>query len=142
MTADPFGLHRFVTAQEPVLEAVRRELSAGLKHSHWMWFVFPQMRGLGRSPTALHFGLSGLAEARAYLAHPVLGPRLEECAALVNAQRGRSALAILGSPDDVKLHASMTLFALARPGASPFHDALEGFFGGQPHAATMRLLEG
>jgi uncharacterized protein (DUF1810 family) len=122
MTADPFGLHRFVAAQEPVMEAVRRDL--------------------GRSPTALHFGLSGLAEARAYLAHPVLGPRLEECAALVNAHCGRSAHAILGSPDDVKLHASMTLFALARPGASPFQAALEGFFGGQPHAGTMRLLEG
>lgn len=140
MTADPFDLGRFVAAQEDVLDAVRQELGAGLKCSHWMWFVFPQLRGLGRSATARHFGLSGLDEARAYLAHPLLGARLEECTGLVNGHRGRSAHAIFGSPDDLKFHASTTLFVRAKPGTSPFRAALDAFFDGEPHRETIALL--
>ena len=140
MAADPFDLSRFVTAQDDVLEDVRRELGAGLKRSHWMWFVFPQLRGLGRSPTALHYGLAGLEEARAFLAHPLLGPRLLECTALVLAHRGRSAHAIFGSPDDLKFRSSMTLFDRAATEGAPFAAALDAFFEGAPDPATVTLL--
>ncbi|HYZ62027.1 MAG TPA: DUF1810 domain-containing protein, partial [Acetobacteraceae bacterium] len=97
-----FDLDRFVRAQAPVIDDVRRELGAGRKRTHWMWFVFPQLAGLGRSPTAQFYGISGLDEARAYLAHPVLGPRLVECTALVNQVQGKTALQVFGSPDDMK----------------------------------------
>jgi uncharacterized protein (DUF1810 family) len=133
-------LDRFVQAQDRVLPAVRRELAEGRKRTHWMWFVFPQLRGLGQSPTALHYGIASLAEAEAYLAHPLLGPRLEECTALVNAVTGRSLHAIFGSPDDMKFHSSMTLFAAARPGASVFQEALEKYCGGVPDQRTLELL--
>ena len=106
--ADPFDLDRFVRAQDPVLGQVRRELGEGRKRSHWMWFVFPQLRGLGRSPTALRYGIGTLAEAKAYLAHPVLGPRLVESTGLVNKVEGRSVHQIFGGPDDLKFHSSMT----------------------------------
>ena len=138
--ADPFGLDRFVRAQDPVLDQVRRELADGRKRSQWMWFVFPQLRGLGRSATAQHYGISSSAEARAYLAHPVLGPRLVECTGLVNRVEGRSAHQIFGSPDDLKFHSSVTLFALAQPGASVFREALAKHFGGALDALTVERL--
>ncbi len=110
---DPFDLDRFVQAQAPVLSQVRLELSEGRKRSHWMWFVFPQLSGLGHSPMARRYAIASLAEAQAYLEHPVLGPRLTECAELVNKVEDRSIHQILGSPDDLKFLSSMTLFALA-----------------------------
>jgi uncharacterized protein (DUF1810 family) len=137
---DPFDLDRFVQAQDPVLAQVRRELADGHKRSHWMWFVFPQLRSLGRSATARHYGIGSLAEARAYLAHPVLGPRLVECTGLVNRIEGRSAHQIFGSPDDLKFRSSMTLFAQADPGAAVFRDALRRYFGGAPDALTTDRL--
>lgn len=138
--ADPFDLERFVRAQEPVIADVRRELRAGRKRSHWMWFVFPQLRALGRSPTAQRYGIASPAEAQAYMAHPVLGPRLVECAELVRAVQGRSAHEIFGSPDDLKLRSCMTLFAAARPEAAVFADVLRQYFGGEPDPLTTELL--
>lgn len=137
---DPFDLDRFVTAQAPVIAAVREELRAGRKRSHWMWFVFPQLRALGRSGTALRYGIASLAEARAYLAHPVLGPRLLECTGLVCAHRHASIHDMLGSPDDMKFRSCMTLFAAADPDCAPFRDALAIFFGGAPDPLTTDLL--
>ena len=136
----PSDLARFVDAQAPVIEAVRAELAAGAKQSHWMWFVFPQLAGLGRSRTAEVFAISGLEEARAYLAHPLLGPRLLEGVALVTAVQGRTAREIFGSPDDVKFRSSMTLFAQAADDPGPFTGALAKYFAGQPDPATLRLL--
>ncbi|GGG50449.1 hypothetical protein GCM10010964_42170 [Caldovatus sediminis] len=138
--ADPFDLERFVRAQEPVIADVRRELRAGRKRTHWMWFVFPQLRALGRSPTAQRYGIASLAEAQAYMAHPVLGPRLIECAELVRAVQGRSAHEIFGNPDDLKLRSSMTLFAAARPEAAVFAEVLRRYFGGEPDPLTTELL--
>lgn len=137
---DLFDLSRFLHAQEPVLASVRRELAAGRKQSHWMWFVFPQVAGLGHSAMARRYAVVSLAEAQAYLAHPILGARLLECAGLVNAVQGRSALQILGSPDDLKFRSSMTLFARARPDDAVFGEALRKYFGGVPDDATLRLL--
>jgi uncharacterized protein (DUF1810 family) len=138
--SDPFDLDRFVQAQDPVMAQVRRELGEGRKRSHWMWFVFPQLRNLGRSAIARHYGIGSLEEARAYLAHPVLGPRLVECTELVNKVEGRSVHEIFGSPDDLKFRSSMTLFALARPGPSVFRDALDKHFGGEPDRLTTESL--
>ena len=138
--ADPFDLARFVRAQDPVLDQVRRELSDGRKRSHWMWFVFPQLRGLGRSATVLRYGIGLLAEAKAYLAHPVLGPRLVECTGLVNRGEGRSIHQIFGSPDDLKFRSSMTLFAPADPEALAFREALGKHFGGVLDALTVEKL--
>jgi uncharacterized protein (DUF1810 family) len=137
---DPFDLDRLVRAQDPVIAQVRRELGEGRKRSHWRWFVFPQLRSLGRSATALRYGIGSLDEARAYLAHPVLGPRLVECTGLVNQVKGRSVHDIFGSPDDLKFRSSMTLFALAQPGESVFRDALHKHFGGEPDPLTTELL--
>ncbi|MGI4978403.1 MAG: DUF1810 domain-containing protein [Janthinobacterium lividum] len=137
-----FDLERFVRAQEPVMADVRRELAAGSKRSHWMWFVFPQLDGLGHSDMARRYAIGSLAEARAYLAHPVLGARLRECAGLVNAVPGRSAREVLGSPDDLKFRSSATLFAAAGPGEAVFAESLRRFFGGVADPATVRLLEG
>ena len=136
----PFDLDRFVQAQESVLAQVRLELGEGRKRTHWMWFVFPQLRGLGHSPTARHYGLGSLAEAHAYLAHPVLGPRLAECTELVNKVDGRSAHQIFGSPDDLKFRSSMTLFACAQPGASVFRAALDKYFSGASDPLTTEML--
>lgn len=136
-----FDLDRFVTAQEPVLAQVRQELADGRKHSHWMWFVFPQLTGLGHSAMARQYAIPSLAEAQAYLRHPVLGPRLVECARLVNNVEGRSIHQILGSPDDLKFHSSMTLFSMAEPGRSVFRDALGRYFAGQPDRSTLTLLD-
>ncbi len=137
---DPFDLERFVAAQDAVIAAVREELRAGRKRTHWMWFVFPQLRALGRSGTALHYGIASLAEARAYLAHPVLGPRLTECTELVCAAQGRTIHDIFGSPDDMKFRSCMTLFAAADPAAAPFTEALRIFFDGRPDPLTVDLL--
>ena len=109
--ADPFHLQRFIEAQESTYDVARAELAAGQKRSDWMWFIFPQMRGLGTSPTARRFAISGLDEGVAYLAHPVLGQRLAVCTTLVNATRGRSIHEIFGYPDNLKFHSCMTLFA-------------------------------
>ena len=138
--SDPFGLQRFVEAQAGVIEAVREELRAGSKRSHWMWFVFPQLKGLGLSSTAQFYGIESLEEARAYLAHPVLGPRLRDCVEMVLAVRGRTAHEIFGSPDDLKLRSCLTLFAEVGGGQSVFDRALRQYFGGQPDHATLELL--
>ena len=112
MAADPFDLQRFVDAQRPVIDAVRRELADGRKRTHWMWFVFPQFAGLGASPTSRRYAIGSIDEARAYLAHPVLGSRLVECVELVNGVEGRTVLEIFGSPDDMKFRSCLTLFEL------------------------------
>jgi uncharacterized protein (DUF1810 family) len=137
---DTFDLARFVQAQDAVIDAVRCELQAGLKRTHWMWFVFPQLRALGRSPTAQRYGISSLAEARAYMAHPVLGTRLVECAELVLSIPGRTAHEIFGSPDDLKLHSSMTLFAAATPDRQVFGKVIGKFFCGTLDLLTTELL--
>jgi uncharacterized protein (DUF1810 family) len=139
--ADPHDLRRFVEAQAPVYAQARDELRAGRKRSHWMWFVFPQMRGLGRSAMAHRYGIASRAEAVAYLDHPLLGARLVECTGLMLAQpQGSSALAVLGAPDDLKFRSSMTLFAAVSPAGSRFSAALDRFFGGAADPATLRLL--
>ena len=132
-------LDRFVTAQDPVIDQVKRELAAGAKRSHWMWFIFPQLRALGRSGTAQFYGLDGLEDARAYLAHPVLGPRLLECTGLVDHVQGKTALQILGSPDDLKFRSCLTLFAQVQP--EPFTAALQHFYQGQSDPKTLELLD-
>ncbi len=141
MASDPFGLKRFVDAQAPVYRNVVEELRAGRKRSHWMWFVFPQLRGLGSSPTAVHYGISSLTEARAYLAHELLGPRLRECTRLVNDVRDRSAAEIFGSPDDLKLCSSMTLFARATDDNEDFVALLDKYYGGRQDELTLTRLE-
>jgi uncharacterized protein (DUF1810 family) len=138
--ADPHDLQRFVDAQEPVYDTVRSELRAGRKRSHWMWFVFPQLSALGRSATAQRFGISGRAEAQAFLAHPVLGPRLRECSALVAGIRGRTAEQVFGFPDDLKLRSSMTLFAHCSDDSAVFLEVLETFYDGREDPATVQLL--
>lgn len=138
---DPFDLARFVTAQAKVFDIALEELRAGRKRSHWMWFVFPQVRGLGHSPTAEFYGLASLAEARAYLRHPLLGTRLDEATRAVLALPERSLNAIFGSPDDLKFRSCMTLFAAASgDAASPFSAALDRFNDGRQDAATLALL--
>ena len=138
--ADGFDLGRFEAAQAPVMTQVMRELRAGDKRSHWMWFVFPQLAGLGHSPMAQRYAISSLDEARAYLAHSVLGPHLVECTGLVNAVEGRSVHAIFGSPDDMKFRSSMTLFARAAPDEPVFRTALDRYFGGGEDPRTVELL--
>ena len=140
MSADPHDLQRFVAAQEGVWERALAELRAGAKRSHWMWFVFPQIEGLGHSAMAQRYAISGVEEARAYLAHPLLGPRLLACTAAMNGHEGKSARAILGQPDDMKFRSSMTLFAAADPGEPAFGEALARYFGGQRDAATLVRL--
>ena len=140
---DPFGLERFIAAQDRgrTYEAAVGELRAGRKRSHWMWFVFPQIAGLGQSPTSRRYAISSLAEARAYLAHPILGPRLIESARIVHKLEGRSASDIFGGIDAMKLCSSMTLFARADPENPAFGEVLEKYFGGVPDEATDRLLD-
>ena len=138
--ADPFNLRRFVEAQDRVYPAVLRELKAGRKESHWMWFVFPQISGLGASPTSAFYAIGSLDEARAYLAHPVLGPRLDECARLVVRVEGRTAREIFGAVDEVKLRSSMTLFARAVPERAAFEACLQKYFAGAPDEATLAKL--
>ena len=121
------------------MDDVRAELSNGRKRSHWMWFVFPQLKGLGLSSTAQHYGIASLAEARAYLAHPVLGPRLRACCELMLAVPQRSAHEILGSPDDLKFRSCVTLFSLAAPDEPLFRRCLERFYDGEPDPRTLAL---
>ena len=138
---DPFNLSRFVEAQEPDYACALGEIRAGRKRSHWMWYVFPQLAGLGSSATSQRFGISSLDEAEAYLAHPLLGPRLVECAEALLAVPNRSAHDILGPPDDIKLRSCATLFALVSPTGSAFHRLLERFFEGAGDPATLRLAD-
>jgi uncharacterized protein (DUF1810 family) len=138
--SDQYELKRFVDAQEGVYEQACAELRAGRKRSHWMWFVFPQIRGLGSSPTAARFAISGMEEARAYLEHPVLGPRLRECTGIVVGVEGRSVEEIFGYPDDLKFHSSMTLFAKAAAEAGVFGEALEKYFGGEMDRGTLERI--
>lgn len=138
---DPFDLSRFLTAQAPIFDTALEELRAGRKQSHWMWFIFPQLRGLGHSSMAQFYGIQSIEEARAYLAHPVLGPRLTLVTQAVQAVEGRSLNAILGSPDDMKFRSCMTLFSRAAGNATnPFSAALDHCCGGRSDAATLSLL--
>src|SRR5262245_43948442 len=137
---DPHHLARFLTAQEGVYETALAEIRAGQKRSHWMWFVFPQFEGLGHSATARAYAIKSVAEAEAYLAHPVLGARLRECAAAALTVPDRSASDIFGFPDDLKLRSSATLFAHVSPPGSVFHQLLDRFFAGQPDEKTLALL--
>jgi uncharacterized protein (DUF1810 family) len=139
---DPFDLERFVAAQSGVHERAVAELSSGRKRSHWMWFVFPQLAGLGHSARAQHYGITGLDEARAYLAHPVLGVRLQECSAVLEGlDPGLPASSIFGYPDDLKLRSSLTLFARAAGPGSIFQRLLDKYFAGQPDDLTVALLQ-
>ncbi|MGG5818848.1 DUF1810 domain-containing protein [Falsiroseomonas sp. HW251] len=137
---DPFDLARFLDAQAPAMAAVTRELSEGRKRTHWMWFVFPQLRGLGHSAMAQRYGIASRAEAEAYWRHSVLGPRLAMCTALVNRAEGATLREVLGSPDDMKFQACVTLFAAVAPEEVGFLQALSRWFGGEPHGATLALL--
>jgi uncharacterized protein (DUF1810 family) len=137
---DPYGLQRFVDAQIPVYDKVCFELHDGRKKSHWMWFIFPQVDGLGSSQMARIFAISSIAEAAAYLAHPVLGSRLTECTKLVNLVEGRPIEQIFGYPDDLKFRSSMTLFAHATPDNRVFIDALQKYFKGEFDHATLERL--
>ncbi|MDV3126315.1 DUF1810 domain-containing protein [Mycobacterium sp. 21AC1] len=141
---DPFDLHRFIEAQDRVYPTVLAELRSGEKRSHWIWFVFPQLRGLGRSSTAYHYGISSRDEAYAYLRHPTLGERLRECGRLVAQIDGRTAEEIFGMPDCLKVRSSMTLFAEVAAGTAEddtdFVTVLDRFYDGQPDAATLELL--
>lgn len=139
MGGDTYDLRRFVDAQAQVIDRVRTELRAGRKSSHWMWFVFPQVAGLGFSAMSQKYAIGSLDEARAYLAHPVLGPRLRECVELVLAVQDRSAHAIFGSPDDMKLRSSLTLFAQVADDPL-FETALGRYFDGALDKATMAQL--
>ncbi|MGH3164765.1 MAG: DUF1810 domain-containing protein [Trebonia sp.] len=142
--SDPYRLERFITAQDQagVYQHALGELRSGQKTSHWMWFIFPQILGLGSSTTAREYAISGLDEARAYLKHPVLGPRLRECAAAVGTTDGRSARDIFGYVDALKLRSSMTLFAAAAPDEPEFADVLAKYFDGEPDEATLSRLGG
>jgi uncharacterized protein (DUF1810 family) len=136
---DPYDLARFVSAQEPRYAQALAELAQGAKRSHWMWFVFPQLKGLGTSPTAVTYAIGSLAEARAYLAHPLLGARLRECTQQMLALTGRSAHEVFGSPDDLKFRSCMTLFAHADP-AGPWRTALQRYFAGEEDPLTRERL--
>ncbi len=144
MTAsdDPHDLQRFLEAQESVIDDAKRDLRAGRKRGHWMWFVFPQMAGLGRSERSRYYGIASRAEAEAYLDHPVLGPRLRECTGIVNAVEGRSANELFGSPDDRKFRSSMTLFEAVADEPTPFRMALENDYDGDRDRKTLELLDG
>nr|WP_284739569.1 DUF1810 domain-containing protein [Rhizobium sp. CG5] len=138
--SEAFDLQRFVDAQRPVYAAVLAELRRGKKASHWMWFIFPQIQGLGGSPTARTYAIASLAEARAYLAHPVLGGRLRDCCEILLSLDGQSAEEIFGSPDVLKLRSSMTLFSKAGDGDSVFDQVLTRFYNGEADPATLARL--
>jgi uncharacterized protein (DUF1810 family) len=138
--SDPFHLERFVDAQDPVFAQAVAELRAGAKRSHWMWFVFPQIEGLGRSAMAQRYAIASREEAEAYLRHPTLGPRLRECTRLVCLVQGRSAHQIFGAPDDIKFHSSVTLFAEVAPEDELFRRALLKYFNGQSDPLTVAKL--
>jgi len=138
--SDTFHLERFLDAQAGQYEQVLGELRAGCKRSHWIWFIFPQMKGLGHSPQSEYYGIGSLDEAAAYARHPLLGPRLVECAELVNRVKGRSIRDILGTPDDLKFRSCMTLFARAAEDEPVFSAALDRYFSGEPDPLTLRFL--
>jgi uncharacterized protein (DUF1810 family) len=140
MTSDPHNLQRFLDAQHPIYGQVRDELQAGQKETHWMWFIFPQIKGLGRSATAEKYAIQSLDEAEAYLNHPLLGFRLRECTQLVNAVNGRSIEEIFRFPDHLKFHSSMTLFAKAHPAEKVFTAALDKYFNGNADRRTLENL--
>ena len=141
MTDDPFDLNRFVTAQAPVFDTVLQELQAGRKRTHWIWFIFPQLRGLGQSSTAQFYGIGSLDEARAYYAHPLLGPRLARSTRTVLESNARSLHDIFGSPDDVKFRSSMTLFEATVPEAGPvFAQAIDRWCAGERDPRTLQLI--
>ena len=137
---DPFTLSRFVQAQEQIYDQALSELKLGRKHSHWMWYVFPQLDGLGSSPITKRYSIKSEDEARAYVKHPTLGPRLLECAEAILSVDGKSAREILGSPDDLKLKSCATPFAHVSPPGSVFEQILNRFYSGEHDAATLRLL--
>jgi uncharacterized protein (DUF1810 family) len=137
---DPYDLQRFVDAQRAVYDQVRAELTAGGKRSHWMWFIFPQIEGLGSSMMSRRYAISSREAAAAYLIHPLLGPRLRECTRLVAGICGRNIHEIFGSPDDMKFQSSMTLFAQVTGDNADFLAALAKYFGGKPDAATLARL--
>jgi uncharacterized protein (DUF1810 family) len=139
--ADPNDLDRFVRAQEHDHDVALGEIRSGRKRSHWMWYVFPQLAGIGSSAMAERYAIRSLAEADAYLRHPVLGPRLVACAEAALGVEGRSATEIFGTPDDLKLRSCATLFARVAAAGSPFHRLLDRFFDGQPDPRTTALLE-
>ena len=139
-SSDSYNLERFVIAQDSIFKRVLSELQAGTKMGHWMWFIFPQIRGLGRSPTSIEYAISSRDEAQAYLQHPVLGPRLKECTQSVLNVNGRSATDIFGTPDDIKFRSSMTLFAQVSRDDDIFHRALQKYFEGVPDRLTLDLL--
>jgi uncharacterized protein (DUF1810 family) len=140
MNPDPFDLRRFITAQDAVMEDVLAELRAGQKVSHWMWFVFPQIQGLGFSSTAQRYAIGSREEARAYHEHPALGTRLRACTHLVLNIEGRNAEQIFGSPDDLKCRSCMTLFAEVAPGELIYREALQKYFAGEPDPRTLEIL--
>jgi len=142
METDPHNLRRFVDAQDPVFDAVLRELAAGQKRTHWMWFVFPQIQGLGHSPTAREFAIVSANEAKAYADHAVLGPRLIQCAELVIQANTRRIDEVFGYPDDLKFRSSMTLFDACTAGMDVFQQALDKYFQGQPDERTLAILKG
>lgn len=137
---DPYDLQRFVEAQNSPFERVCSELREGRKQSHWMWFIFPQLQGLGRSPMAIRYAISSKQEAQAYLNHSILGPRLRHCTELVLSVEGRSIQHILGTPDDLKFRSSMTLFMTVASENSLFKDALDKYFAGEPDCLTIERL--
>ena len=138
--SDPFDLQRFLDAQNRVYDEVCAELRSGHKRGHWIWFIFPQLRGLGSSDMATQYGIASREEAAAYLDHPLLGPRLRECARLVNLVEGRPIEQILGPPDDLKFRSSMTLFARVASDDQIFKDVLDKYFGGEPDPVTSERL--
>jgi uncharacterized protein (DUF1810 family) len=140
VAGDPHDLNRFLDAQETTYEAALSEISRGEKRSHWMWFIFPQFEGLGSSGTSRLYAIRSVPEAEAYLAHPILGRRLVECAEAVLGIEGRSAYEIFGSPDDMKLRSSATLFASVSPDGSVFHQIIDKYFRGTPDDSTLRLM--
>jgi len=137
----PYNLERFVIAQDSVFKRVLSELQAGTKMGHWMWFIFPQIKGLGRSPISIEYAISSRDEAQAYLQHPVLGPRLKECTRLVLEVEGRSATDIFSTPDDMKFRSSMTLFAQVSPDDDIFERALHKYFDEIPDQLTLQRLQ-
>ena len=138
--SDTYNLQRFVEAQDQVYERVVEELSSGRKRSHWMWYIFPQLEGLGFSIASRRYGISGLDEAKAYLAHPLLGSRLKECTNLMLGIEGESVDRVLGHPDDLKFRSSMTLFSRASLGETLFDEAIDKYFAGDQDAKTLQLL--
>jgi len=140
MSKDPWKLGRFIQAQQGDYAQALAEIRAGRKRTHWMWYVFPQFAGLGYSPTSVHYAIKSRDEAEAYLAHPILGPRLIECAEAALQVEGRSAQEIFGSPDDMKLRSSATLFASVSPDGSVFHRIIDKYFGGGADGRTIKLM--